>query len=751
MFELLFKYPASVFGKGKLVLLGGAPAWLLPVAILAAGGLLGWYLARRHQSLRSRGRAVAVWALQSLLAAVLITLLWNPALMVATLKPQQNVVAVVVDDSASMALVEDGASRREQAKKTLEAGLLNQLREKFQVRLYRAGDGLARMDKLEALDASYRATRLAADLKQLLVESSGMPVGAVVLLSDGAENAGGFDLETIQELRSRRIPVHTIGFGKEKFARDVEVSGLEMPQRALADSRLAAQVTIRQTGFTGTKARLTLREGAKTLAAREITFKAEGTPQSETLTFNAGIAGAKTLEAQIEPLTSEENAKNNRQTRVLNVDNAKPRILYFEGEPRWDYKFARRAAEEDRNLELVSILRTTQNKIYRQGIANPKELEAGFPAKVEELFAFQGIMLGSVESAAFTPAQQELIKQFVDRRGGGLLFLGGRASLADGGYDRPPFDDLLPVTLPARKGTFVRNPATVELTSSGRDSLLTRLDEDPAKNFERWKKLPYVLSYQDPGSVKPGAVTLLETLPTAGGKRLPLLVTQNYGRGRTAVFATGGSWRWQMQMPLGDRSHEIFWQQLLRWVVDGTPARVAAVTPATVLADERVFKVRAEIRDKTYLPMSDARVKANILGPGNLSASVELQPDPVEPGIYTGEWNADAAGSYIVEVTANRGEENIGRDVLTFRREDGVAENFRAEQNRELLEKLAAQTGGKYFRPADVGKLAKEVEYSEAGITVRETKELWNMPAVFLLLLLVRASEWLLRRKWGFI
>ncbi len=751
MFELLFKYPASVFSKGKLVLLGGAPAWLLPVAILAAGAGLAWYLARRHQSLRSRGRAVALWALQSLLAAVLLTLLWHPALMVATLKPQQNVVAVVVDDSSSMALVEDGTSRRDQAKKTLDAGLLNQLREKFQVRLYRAGDGLARVDKLEALDSSYRATRLAGDLKQLLVESSGMPVGAVVLLSDGAENAGGFDLETIQELRSRRIPVHTVGFGREKFAKDVEVAGLEMPQRALADSRLAAQVTLRQSGYTGTKARVTLREGAKTLAARDITFKAEGVPQTETLTFNAGIAGAKTLEVQVEPLAGEENNKNNRQTRVLNVDNAKPRILYFEGEPRWDYKFARRAAEEDRNLELVSILRTTQNKIYRQGIANPQELEAGFPTKVEELFGFQGIVLGSVESAAFTPAQQELIKQFVDRRGGGLLFLGGRTALGDGGYDRPPFDDLLPVTLPARKGTFLRNPATVELTSSGRDSLLTRLDEDPAKNFERWKKLPYLLSYQDPGTVKPGAVTLLESLPTGGGKRFPLLVTQNYGRGRTAVFATGGSWRWQMQMPLEDRSHEMFWQQMLRWLVDGTPARVAAVTPSTVLADERVFKVRAEVRDKTYLPMSDARVKANILGPANLNASVELQPDPVEPGVYTGEWNADAAGSYIVEVTANRGEENIGRDVLTFRREDGVAENFRAEQNRELLEKLAAQTGGKYYRPADAGKLAKEVEYSEAGITVRETKDLWDMPAVFLLLLLVRSSEWLLRRKWGFI
>ena len=89
--------------------------------------------------------------------------------------------------------------------------------------------------------------------------------------------------------------------------------------------------------------------------------------------------------------------------------------------------------------------------------------------------------------------------------------------------------------------------------------------------------------------------------------------------------------------------------------------------------------------------------------------------------------------------------------MLTFRREDGVAENFHTEQNRELLEKLSSETGGRYYKPSDAGKLSKEISYSEAGITVRETRDLWDMPAVFLLLLLLRSGEWLLRRRWGVI
>ena len=143
-------------------------------------------------------------------------------------------------------------------------------------------------------------------------------------------------------------------------------------------------------------------------------------------------------------MTGEQNSQNNRLTRVLQVDGGKRRILYMEGEPRWEFKFLRRAVEDDPALHIVSLLRTTQNKLYRQGVDNPGELADGFPTKPDDLFAFDGLILGSVESGYFTDAQQEMMKQFVDRRGGGLLFLGGRASLADGGYDRPPFKELLP-------------------------------------------------------------------------------------------------------------------------------------------------------------------------------------------------------------------------------------------------------------------------------------------------------------------
>jgi hypothetical protein len=137
------------------------------------------------------------------------------------------------------------------------------------------------------------------------------------------------------------------------------------------------------------------------------------------------------------------------------------------------------------------------------------------------------------------------------------------------------------------------------------------------------------------------------------------------------------------------------------------------------------------------------------MGPNGFSETVELRPQANAPGTYAADTTAPATGSYVVEVSAKRGEDEVGRDVLTFLRQDGVAENFHIEQNREVLEKLASQTGGRYYTPANAKRLGDDISYSEAGIAVRETRDLWNMPLLFLLALAFRSGEWTLRRKWG--
>ncbi len=753
MFEFLFNHSTAVFEKGEFVLLGRWSLWILPALVVLGSGALGWWTWRRREAFAPgvRGwRAAGIWALQSSMLALLLLLLWQPALRVATLKPQQNVVAVVVDDSGSMALEENGKTRSSEAMALLENGLLDDLALQYQVRLYRMSDGIERISSLESITSGRPSTRIGASLKEIVAESASLPIGAVVMMTDGADNDGGIDPDTIAEVRSRRIPIHTVGLGEDGFAQDLEIVDVQTADRALANSRLMAQVTLRQAGYRDENVRVTVRDGGRVLGSEEITLGKDGQHQTASILFNAGSAGAKALDVGVDPLSGERNPANNRTIRLLNVVDTKPRILYLEGEPRWEHKFIRRALQADDAVDLVSVLRTTQNKIYRQGIKDPEELEEGFPGKIEELFNYQGLVIGSVEASYFTSGQQEFIRQFADRRGGGVLFLGGRASLADGGYAASGFSELLPVQLPDRQQTFRRAQAGVALTSAGHDSLVTRLIEDPAENRERWTKLPLVADYQEAGEPKPGALVLAE-LTIGGEERMPLLVTQQYGRGRVGLLATGGTWRWQMQQDLEDQTHEVFWQQLLRWLVTGTPGRVDVSVKNQVLFDQGGVSFTARVRDRTYAPVSDARVEARVMGPAGLQETVDFNPDPHERGVYRGDWNALEQGSFIAEVIAYRGEEKVGSDAITFQRKDGVAENFRSEQNRDLLTKLSEQTGGRYYTPDTLSRLADEISFSEAGITVRETKELWNMPAVFLLLLLLKSVEWLLRRRWGVV
>jgi hypothetical protein len=247
--------------------------------------------------------------------------------------------------------------------------------------------------------------------------------------------------------------------------------------------------------------------------------------------------------------------------------------------------------------------------------------------------------------------------------------------------------------------------------------------------------------------LKPGAETLLEA--QIGGRTEPLLVQQRYGLGQAYVLATGGTWRWQMQLPHEDQRHETFWRQFLQAAATTAPQPVTLTSERVFYGDESAVTLRAEVRDKNYRPATDATVSLDIsdgLGP---PTTVQMTPVAGERGIYQANYETAKPGIFRFEAKARVGEEELGAARLAVRREDGVIEHYRVQQNRPLLERLAAATGGRYFGVADVAGLPEAVSFSEAGTVERQVLDLWNIPFVFLVLLLLKAGEWLLRLQWG--
>src|SRR5205814_1402534 len=226
------------------------------------------------------------------------------------------------------------------------------------------------------------------------------------------------------------------------------------------------------------------------------------------------------------------------------VRDRKEKILYCEGEPRPEMKFINRAVTDDKNLNVTILQRTAENKYYRINPSNKDELIGGFPKTREELFAYRGLILGTVEAAAFTPEQLRMIADFVSKRGGGLLMLGGRRSFAEGGWTGTPVGEALPVVLDVKPNISLSELA-VRPTRAGTTSPVTQIASDEPTSQKRWNELPPLTTVNPVHTVKPGATLLLSALDSKKQDQV-VLASQRYGRGKTIAFPVQDSWQWRM-------------------------------------------------------------------------------------------------------------------------------------------------------------------------------------------------------------
>jgi hypothetical protein len=284
------------------------------------------------------------------------------------------------------------------------------------------------------------------------------------------------------------------------------------------------------------------------------------------------------------------------------------------------------------------------------------------------------------------------------------------------------------------------------LTSYGQESPVGRLDAEPTRNNTLWSELPPLADFQRLGSLRPGAVVLLET--QSAQRAEPLLVTQRYGRGSTWLFATASTWRWQMRLPLEDQRHELFWRQLLHALAAPAPARLSLEAERTVYEDEGAVQIDAQVLDETFRPVPGAVVSVQAVADNGAVAPVSVEPSGRDDGRYTVRVQAATPGMYRVEMTAKLGERALGQAETHLRRVDQVREQFGLYQHRPMLERIARETGGRYWTLDDMAGLPEAIRYSRAGMVERQTLELWNVPLALLLLALLKLSEWLLRRRW---
>jgi hypothetical protein len=436
-----------------------------------------------------------------------------------------------------------------------------------------------------------------------------------------------------------------------------------------------------------------------------------------------------------------------------------------EGEPRYEVRFIRAAIDADSSLQLVTLQRTAENKFLRLNVDGPEDLVAGFPTTRAELFKYQAVVLGSIEASFFSHDQMQMLADFVNVRGGGLLFLGGRRAFAEGGYTGTPLADVMPVVI---AGPAVPDSATfladlqVKLTPAGMTDATTQLGGADSLSAKRWSTLPVLTSVNQIRGVKPGAVTLVQGVVPPGGRSgppgqklpdytQPVLAFQHYGRGVAYALPVQDTWQWQMDpsVPLGDLTFQTFWRQLLRQLTTNVPGRVTVTVAADQVNPRTPIQLQAEVVDSAYVRANDARVTAHITEPSGAARDVPFEWTVNQDGEYRATFTPDEEGILRIRVDASRGTGSAAEDSTFVRVADLNTEFVNAEMRADLLKRIATETGGRFYTPATVSQLPQDLTMTNRGVTVVNEMDLWDMPFNFLLLVVLVSAEWAYRRARG--
>ena len=709
---------------------------------------------------------------------------WLPA-DAADRTPPVEADEEVADEEVAAALdLFDAAPRWRRAERALTdspAGVLDELRRRHEVTVSTLRGGRAEPREVPGDDGrptfpadpgdfapfTDLSAGLADDRGTVAADGDGgsadRPQSAVVLLTDGRHNRGPSPLERARALGERGTPVFAVSVGASEPAADLAVVGVEHPDLVFAKDRLRGTILLRDAVPAGTPFVAEVRAGDAVLwreelvtanaGRRRIDFDLAAEDAIAAVGPAVGPGGADDgverhvvplpLTAAVVPLAVETETRNNaRPFRPAAISEGN-RVLLLDGRPRWETRYLRNLFARDDRWTVNTVLAgpTTDDADLPRGSG-----EGQFPDTRDGLFEYDLIVFGEIPPALFTAAEWGWLREFVGRRGGGLIFVdGSRGTLGE--LTPATLLDLLPVE---RTGVAVdAPPSSLRLTDAGAAETALRLQPDAAANRRFWTELPPPKTLV-PTRALPGATVLVEA--EVKGRTLPAMVTRPFGAGRVLYLAFDETWRWRYRA--ADTWHQRAWNQLARFAmprpfaVSDEYVSIDAGPVAKAAGDAVPLRVRLRRPDGT--PATGGLVDAVLMRDGTPAATVRLTDDPAVPGLFRGTSAPLDAGEYEVSVRAS----GYGGGALAARAsfvvlppESGEAADTSADET--LLADLAAASGGAFLKEEEIDRLPDLLAPLSGGRVVESDVPLWQSYWWFAAMIGLLTAEWLLRKRAG--
>jgi hypothetical protein len=708
-------------------------------------------------------------------------------------------------------------SRADLVRKALEnpqVGVLTKLEDKLNVAYFTFSNGVRSVDKKETLLANYgsasclgTATAIGDSIRQAKSMYKGLFVAGVVVISDGRNNLGLEPEAVAKELRQQYVPVFTVSAGIPQRMKDIAFLDPEAKQAVRANDLHQVKYTVRSEGFDGEEIDVTLHvyplkpedytKDWATLDPQELdrlladpTTKVEGNRKYQlregsersldAMTWQPKTPGEYLVIARTPPKEGERSATNNHVAVRLRVVDDKVRVLYVEHPPRWEYRFIKNALIRDPKI-LAHCLLTSADEGFPQEHsqdATDEKFRAPireFPRTLEDLLVYDVIILGDVDPSKIGGAETLTnIKRFVTDFSGGLILISG-VMYNPRSFRGTPLDELLPVVPEEYRET--ESSASQEygygLTDFAKADrghpiiLFPAIADDLPRVLEQWQDLDQRgdnlrgFRWFTRARVKPTAQTLVEVVGVEGqnipGRRPPLFVAANYGRGRIFWSATDETHMWRYTV--GDHPWFYpFWQQAMYWAMErklsGAKRYQLYLRPDRRYVMGETVLLNANAYTKDFQPLQDPELEVNIEPPQGTRQTTRLSKSQDKEGAYEGAFQPREVGTYRIWVGD---EDETSRAVEKF-----IVYIPNREEDEPILDtaqlRSIAREGyiGDAATPADreknffpitrIGELPDAVEASPQQQSEKREDDLWDSPLAYLLFALLITSEWVLRK-----
>ncbi|MGQ9607761.1 MAG: glutamine amidotransferase [bacterium] len=713
--------------------------WLALVFFIPAIGIITFFYFRIDKPLRGYTRFILI-TLRSIAIGLMLFCLLEPIIIAQQEIQKKGNLLILVDDSQSMSIKDQaGDTRIESIKKILNnetvsnKNNISELSKRFNVRLYKFTSSATNVEKF-SLNADGSFTDIGNSLTKAIREWRGQPIAGVMLITDGANNAG---VDPVTIAQQSGIPIYTVGVGSTTSSKDIQINRVEANPIAYVDHVLPIKVSIKSKGYDGKEIRVSLIQENILKDIVSLKLDSKEVEQIVNLQFKPQQEGTINMKVSVPSEPDEYNKQNNSFPFLVKVIRTKLKVLYIEGRPRWEYTFLKRALQRDPNIETTFMIANKQpNTFY------PISDRRALP---EKLAPYDVIILGDISPAFFTREQENAIKAYIENYGGSLLLLAGEDSLGKGGFSESSLKDLLPIEEPRLiKGTF--NPI---LTQYGQIHPATRLSDDQIENNAIWRDLPAIYQFYASTKVKSGSIVLLESQQESGK---PLIVFQRYGKGIVMMFTTDNTWQWAFSgysFGIDDSHYRKLWSSIIRWLasIRNQADKITVETDKQSYYKYEKVRITAYIYNENYEPVNDAQIKAQIQSDTKNIYDVTFVSEG--DGRYIAEFKPVLDGNYKVNIEAQRKEISLGKGSTEFIVQSIALEMQDTQLNERLLKELALVSGGAYCHIDDIDQL----NIKEVNETITSTFEnsIWDNIYVFIAAIIFLGAEWLLRKRNGLI